>query len=130
MIRLLLADDKSRVRAGLKLLIALERDMQVVGEANDGIEAIDLARQLRPDVVIMDVRMPEMDGIEAAGTLRPVCPVIILTLHDSADCRRRAKEAGVAAFVSKQGDPRALITAIREVANARPCGGGEISKQA
>jgi len=119
MIRLLLADDKSRVRAGLKLLLALETDIVVVGEAKDGIEAVDLALQLRPDVVIMDVRMPGMDGINAAAALKKVCPVIILTLHDNADCRRKANEAG-AAFVSKHGDPRTLITAIRTAAETRP----------
>ena len=92
-IRLLVVDDRPAVRRGLRIWLALEPNMEVVGEASDGAEAISLAPTLHPDVVLMDVEMPGMDGISATATLRHVVPhsaVVILTLYDDAATRTRA----------------------------------------
>jgi DNA-binding NarL/FixJ family response regulator len=117
-IRLLLVDDRPAVRRGLRIWLALEPNMEVVGEASDGAEAISLARALHPDVVLMDVEMPGMDGISAAAALRHVVPqsaVVILTLYDDAATRTRAREAGAAAFVAKHRMEETLLAEIRRV---------------
>jgi DNA-binding NarL/FixJ family response regulator len=116
MVRVLLADDEALVRRGLRARFRLEPDIQVVGEASSGTEAVTLALALTPDVVLMDVRMPDMDGIAATAALRRTSPgsaVVILTIHDDAQTRARAQAAGAAAFVEKRGDPDALMAAIR-----------------
>ena len=118
-IRLLLVDDRPTIRMGLRIWLALEPNMEVVGEASDGAEAISLARALRPDVVLMDVEMPGMDGISATAALRSVVPhsvVVILTLYDDAATRTRAQEAGAAAFVANHRIEERLLTEIRRVA--------------
>jgi DNA-binding NarL/FixJ family response regulator len=120
-IRLLLVDDRPTVRRGLRIWLALQPDLEVVGEASDGSEAISLARALRPDVVLMDVEMPGMDGISATAALRSLAPqsaVVILTLHDDAATRTRAREAGAAAFVAKHLMEETLLAEIRRVALA------------
>jgi DNA-binding NarL/FixJ family response regulator len=120
-IRLLLVDDRPAVRRGLKIWLALEPNIEVVGEASDGAEAISLARALRPDVVLMDVEIPGIDGISATAVLRSVAPqsaVVILTLHDDAATRTRAREAGAAAFVAKHRMEETLLAEIRRVAMA------------
>ncbi len=120
-IRLLLVDDRPAVRRGLRIWLALEPNMEVVGEAGDGAEAISLARALHPDVVLMDVEMPGMDGISATAALRQVVPhsaVVILTLYDDAATRTRAQEAGAAAFVAKHRMEETLLAEIRRVAMA------------
>jgi DNA-binding NarL/FixJ family response regulator len=117
-IRIMLVDDQSAVRRGLKMSLALEPDMTVVGEAGDGVEALKLARELRPDVVVMDVVMPRMDGmaaLEALHTVAPGAAVVILTLHDTLALRAQAREAE-AAFVAKHEGVGALVAAIRQVA--------------
>jgi DNA-binding NarL/FixJ family response regulator len=118
-IRLLLVDDRPAVRRGLRIWLALEPNMEVVGEADDGVEAISLARALRPDVVLMDVEMPGMDGISATAALRSVVPqsaVVILTLYDDAATRTLAREAGAAAFVAKHQREETLLAEVRRVA--------------
>ena len=118
----LLVDDQSAMRQGLRLRLGIEPDIAVVGEAGDGQTAIDLARRLTPDVVVMDVTMPGMDGIAATRALRAAVPttaVVILTLHDDTTTRNRASEAGAAAFVAKHQPPSDLLAAIRTVASGR-----------
>jgi DNA-binding NarL/FixJ family response regulator len=120
-IRLLVVDDRLTVRTGLRIWLALEPDLEVVGEASDGSEAISLTQTLRPDVVLMDVEMPGMDGISATAALRQVVPqsaVVILTLYDDAATRTRAQEAGAAAFVAKHRMEETLLAEIRRVAMA------------
>lgn len=119
MIRVLLADDEPVVRRGLRARFQLEPDLLVVGEASTGTEALRLAQLLRPDVVLMDVGMPEMDGIAATAALRgvvPNCAVVILSIHDDALTQARARAAGAARFVEKRGSPDALMAAIRQAA--------------
>ncbi len=115
-IRVLLVDDQPAVRQGLRIRLVLEPDVEVVGEAGDGAGAISLAQSLRPDVILMDVRMPGMDGISAVRTLRAVAPesaAVILSLYDDARTRARAEEAGAAAFVAKHKVEETLLAAIR-----------------
>jgi DNA-binding NarL/FixJ family response regulator len=122
-IRVLLVDDQPAVRQGLQIRLVLEPDVEVVGEAGDGAGAISLAQSLRPDVILMDVRMPGMDGISAVRTLRAVAPesaVVILSLYDDAKTRARAQEAGAAAFVAKHKVEGTLLAAIRRAAARRP----------
>ena len=119
MIRLLLVDDQPAVRRGLGMRLRLEPDIQVVGEASTGREALSLARALSPDVVLMDVEMPEMDGIEATAALRTMASqsaVVILSIHDDARTRVRAQAAGAVAFVEKRGATDSLLAAIRQAA--------------
>lgn len=119
MIKLLLVDDQPAVRAGLKMRLALEPDLAVVGEAGNGLEAVNLARSLEPDVVLMDIEMPGLDGITATSTLcaSSPCPaVVVLTLYDSIEMRRRALEAGARALVGKQDVCEVLMDAIRDAA--------------
>jgi DNA-binding NarL/FixJ family response regulator len=123
MIRLLLVDDHPLMRTGLRMLLATEADLLVVGEAEDGQGAIDLAATLGPDVVLMDVEMPCMDGVTATGKLHQELPqiaIIVLTLYDSAEMRARALDAGAAAFVSKFTPTDELLITIRQIAGG--CG--------
>ena len=119
MIRVLLVDDEERVRQGLRMRLALEPDLTVVGEASNGMEAIYAARTLVPDVVVMDMHMPRMDGIMAARWLREVTPsaaVVMLSIYDDERTRERAQQAGVAAFVAKQNNEvEQLLEALRQV---------------
>ena len=120
-IRLLLVDDRPAVRRGLRIWLALEPDLEVVGEASDGAEAISLTQALRPDVVLMDVEMAGMDGILAIATLHQAAPhsaVVIFTLYDDAAMRARAREAGAAALVAKHQTEETLLATIRRAAKA------------
>ena len=116
MIRILLADDQPTVRKGLRMRLGLEPGLDIVGEAADGASAVSLARDLAPDIILMDVEMPGLDGISATEQLKaesPRCSVIVLTIHDDAQTRERARLAGAAAFVAKQDIDRSLMDAIR-----------------
>ena len=119
MIRLLLVDDQPAVRRGLRIRLHLEPDIQIVGEASTGGEALSMVQALSPDVVLMDVEMPEMDGIEATAALRMADPrsaVVILSIHDDMQTRARAQAAGAVAFVEKRGATDRLLAAIRQAA--------------
>lgn len=119
MIRVLLADDQPLVRAGLSGVLGGEPDLELVGAAADGQEAVDLALELRPDVACLDIRMPVLDGIEAAralSALDPSIPVLILTTFDLDDYVFGALEAGAAGFLLKDADPEVIVDAVRRVA--------------
>lgn len=119
MITLVLVEDESLVRHGLRTWLERDAEISVVGEAGDGAEAIALAQVLQPDVVLMDISLPTMDGITAAAALRAVVPhgaVVFLSLYDDAATRARADAAGGAAFVGKHEGVRALRSAIRQAA--------------
>ena len=116
MIRLLLVDDQPAVRVGLAMQLALEPDLEVIGEAGDGGSALALAQVLEPDVILMDLRMPGMHGLAAAAALRGIAPesnVVILSLYDDAQSRRRASECGCRSFVGKQEPAEVLLAALR-----------------
>ena len=118
-LRILLADDHVVVREGLKLVIEGQRDMIVVSEAGDGASAIQLAQELRPDVVIMDISMPGMNGLIATRTLKrllPQCVIVTLTRHGDDAYLQELMRAGASAYVLKQSAPAELITAIRTCA--------------
>lgn len=119
MINILLVDDQPTVRQGLRMRLALESDVQIVGEASDATAALELAPVLCPDVVVMDIEMPGIDGLAATRELHTVAPhsaVVILTLYDDAATRRRAHDAGAVAFVGKHEAAEALPAAIRQAA--------------
>jgi DNA-binding NarL/FixJ family response regulator len=119
MIRVLLVDDQAVVRRALRTRFDLEPDLEVVGEASSGREALSLAQTLSPDVVLMDIEMPVMDGIEVTAVLRRAVPqsvVVILSIYDDAQTRERAKGAGAVAFVEKRGATDSLLAAIRQAA--------------
>ncbi len=121
MIRVLIADDQALVRAGLTALLGAEPDIEVVGVASDGTEALALARQLVPDVACLDIRMPGLSGIEVAKALcgpdaYPPIPVLILTTFDLDDYIFGALEAGASGFLLKDADPDVIIDAVRQVA--------------
>jgi DNA-binding NarL/FixJ family response regulator len=119
MIRVLLADDQSLVRAGFRMILAAEPGIDVVGQAADGAEAVGLARELDPDVVLMDVRMPVMDGIEATRqiVLGEESPrVLVLTTFDLDEIVYDALRAGASGFLLKDAPEERLTTAIRVVA--------------
>lgn len=118
-LRILLADDHAVVRIGLASLLESERDMTVVGQAKNGEEAVLIARRERPDIVVMDLVMPKMDGAEATAALareRPSAKVIILTSYGAADGVAHALDAGAAGAIMKTADDAELVTAIRKVA--------------
>jgi DNA-binding NarL/FixJ family response regulator len=119
-ISIVLVDDQATVRRGLRMRLALEPDVEVVGEAESGEVALELVRALSPDVVLMDVKMPGMDGIAATAALRATDPhvaVVILSLYDDLWTQTRAREAGAAAFVAKHRAMTALLATIRRVAS-------------
>ncbi len=121
MIRVLIADDQSLVREGLSALLGGEEDLEVVGTAADGVTALALARELRPDVACLDIRMPGMDGIAVTrelcgpGVEHPI-PVLVLTTFDLDDYVFGALEAGASGFLLKDADPRDIAQAVRQVA--------------
>ena len=127
-IRVLLADDHTILRSGLRMLIGGAEDLEVVGEAADGAEAIDRAAVLLPDVVLMDISMPRVDGIQATREIRkrlPAVRVLMLTMHEDDAYLFRVIEAGGAGYVLKKAADVELLDAIRHVA-----GGGAFIRPA
>lgn len=122
-IRILVADDHNIVRKGIKVLLATEKDMQVVGEAENGLEAVEKAVSLEPDVVLMDIVMPGMDGIEATRKItaeRPSTRILVLTSFAADDKVFPAVKAGALGYLLKDSTPQQLVEAIRQVARGEP----------
>jgi DNA-binding NarL/FixJ family response regulator len=122
-VRILVADDHEIVRQGLRALLEAQPGWQVVGEAIDGREALDKAKRLRPDVVVLDVSMPNLNGLEATRQIRKALPeteVLILTMHDSEQLVREVLEAGARGYVLKSDAGRELVTAVESVRNSKP----------
>jgi DNA-binding NarL/FixJ family response regulator len=118
MITVLLVNDEAILREGLRMRLALETDITVVGEASTGAEALEQAQRLQPDIVLMGLALPDMDGIAAIAALRAAnaeSAVVILSLQDDATIRARAQTAGAAAFVGKHEGVKAVLTVIRHV---------------
>ncbi|GGT13105.1 MULTISPECIES: response regulator transcription factor [Streptomyces] len=121
MIRVLLADDQTLVRAAFAMLVESDRDMEVVGQAGNGLEAVELTRAHRPDLVVMDIRMPELDGIEATRRIAADehlagVKVLVLTTYDTDEHIVDALRAGASGFLVKDTRPAELLAAIRTVA--------------
>ena len=120
MVRVLLVDDDALVRAGLRLMLSSADDLEIVGEAEDGVRAVAAVREHRPDVVLMDIRMPEMDGITATAALRRLDPapqVIVLTTYQADEQVLSALRAGAAGFLLKHTPPADIVRAVRLVAS-------------
>lgn len=118
-ISVVIAEDHETVREGLKLILSAQSDMEVVGDARDGRAAIELAQRLNPDVVLMDISMPSMNGLKATEKLKACCPeshVLALTRHKDDAYLQQMLSAGASGYVLKQSSPSELIHAIRAVA--------------
>ncbi|MFE9890436.1 response regulator [Streptomyces scopuliridis] len=131
MIRVVLADDQAMIRSGLRALLETEPSIKVVDEAQDGADAVRLARRHRPDLVVMDLRMPRVDGVEATRRIRAdpdtaQIPILVLTTFDSNAHVVAAIQAGANGFLGKAAEPNALIAAVHDVAN----GGASLSPAA
>jgi DNA-binding NarL/FixJ family response regulator len=118
-IRVLVADDQSMVRAGFRMLLSGEEDIDVVAEASNGLEAVEKAKRFQPSVVLMDIRMPELDGLEATRRIlaaEEAARILILTTFDLDEYVYEALKAGASGFVLKDDPPEQLIAAVRTVA--------------
>lgn len=131
MIRVLLADDHQLVRTGFRVILEIEDDIEVVGEASDGAQAVVLADDLRPDVVLMDVEMPGMDGLEATRRITAADgpSVLILTTFDRDEYLFEALRAGASGFLLKNGTPEALTEAVRILARGDALLAPEITRR-
>ncbi len=117
-IRLMLADDHEIVRAGLHMLLDAQPDIEIVAEASSGAEAIELAQTHQPDVILMDVAMPDMNGMEATREIKARCPsatVLALTIHEEEDYFFRMLDAGASGYIPKRAAPDDLLQAVRTV---------------
>ncbi|WP_030608722.1 response regulator [Streptomyces sclerotialus] len=146
MIRVLLADDEAMIRAGIRAILGAAEDIEVVAEASDGHEAVALTLQHRPDLCLVDIRMPRLDGLQAAAELQRVAPgtaVVMLTTFSEDEYIADALASGAAGFLLKSGDPRELIAGVHAVAEGGAClspavarrvisrfGSGRLGKQA
>ncbi|AKT50629.1 response regulator [Arsenicicoccus sp. oral taxon 190] len=130
-LRVLLADDQALVRSGFRLMLSVEDDLEVVGEAADGRLAVEQARALRPDVVLMDVQMPVMDGIEATRAIAAdgLAKVLILTTFDNDDYLFDGLRAGASGFLLKNADPDQLVDAVRAVGHGHALLAPEVTRR-
>jgi DNA-binding NarL/FixJ family response regulator len=118
--RILIADDHDLVREGLRAVLSGEADLEVVGEATDGQEALRLCRSLRPDLVLMDVRMPKSDGLQATRAIKEEMPgvsVVMVTMHENPDYLLEAIRAGAAGYILKDAEGERLVGAVRRTLN-------------
>ena len=133
MIRVLVADDQALVRGGVRMIVEAQPDMEIAGEARDGAEAVELARRTRPHVVLMDIRMPGVDGIEGARRILADpgidAAVLILTTFDQDELVYEALRAGAAGFLLKSAPPEQLVPAIRTVAAGEALLAPEITRR-
>ncbi|MEV4807406.1 response regulator transcription factor [Nonomuraea sp. NPDC049421] len=119
MIRILLADDEAMIRAGVRAILESDPELDVVAEAGDGRQAVDLAISHHPDVALLDIRMPRLDGLAAAAEIRRAAPgtaVVMLTTFGEDDYIAKALDVGASGFLLKSGDPRELLAGIHAVA--------------
>ncbi|TDC59963.1 response regulator, partial [Streptomyces hainanensis] len=124
MVRVLIADDEAMIRAGIRGILAADPAVEVVAEAGDGREAVELARRHRPDVALLDIRMPGSDGLTALRHLRELVPdtgVVMLTTFGQDEYITRALDLGAAGFLLKASDPRELIAGVHAVAEGGAC---------
>jgi DNA-binding NarL/FixJ family response regulator len=120
-LRILIVDDHELVRRGIKGLLNTKSRWRIIGEAADGVEAIEKAKKLKPDVVILDIDMPNLNGLEATPQIREAVPdakIIVLTLHESGEMVRRALEAGARGLVLKSDLAEGLVTALGEISRS------------
>jgi two-component system, NarL family, response regulator NreC len=130
-IRVLLADDHRLIRAGLRLVVAQQPDLSVVGEADDGRQAVELAKSLKPNVVVMDIGMPNLNGIEAARQIREIRPdaaIVMLSMHSDEGYVLRALGAGARAYLLKDSATTDLVQAIHAVAEGKSFFSPAVSK--
>ncbi|MCL4530621.1 MAG: response regulator transcription factor [Chloroflexi bacterium] len=116
--RILLADDHAVLRSGLRLLLTSQNEFEVIGEASNGIEALTLAEQLQPDLILLDLSMPTLSGLDALPTLRKLVPlarILILTMHDDPQYLRQALKQGASGYVLKKAADAELLSAMRAV---------------
>ncbi len=122
-IRVLLVDDHAIIRDGLKKILSLEEGIQVIGEAADGLEAVELAGQLLPDVILMDINMPRMNGIEASRAIKekhPQMDIVALTIHDDEEYVYELLRAGISGYFLKDIGTAELVGAIHKVTSGEP----------
>lgn len=130
-IRILLVDDHAIVRQGFKLILSQQPDMEVVGEAGDGVEAVERTLELKPNLVIMDIAMPRVNGVEATRRITensPECSVLVLSMHKDAVYVREALRAGAKGYLLKDAIDHDLLRAVRAVANGEGFLSPEISR--
>jgi DNA-binding NarL/FixJ family response regulator len=116
--RVVIVDDHELARAGLRSMLDGERDLEIVGEAANGHQALAICRRLQPNLVLMDVRMPELDGLAATRAIKSECPatsIVILTMHENSDYLFEAVKAGAAGYVLKDATRRELVMTVRQV---------------
>lgn len=130
-LKVLLADDHAMVRSGFAMVLSIADDIEVVGEAGDGVQALERTRQLRPDVILMDVQMPRMDGIEATRQVvsEGLARVVILTTFDRDDYLFAALDAGASGFLLKNAGPEQLLEAVRAVGHGHALLAPEVTRR-
>jgi len=129
-INIVLADDHVLVRKGIRAMLESDDDIDVVGEANTGVEALEVARKLHPDILVLDIRMPEMNGLEAAAKLEEFSPdtkAVILSMHDSEEYVLQALDAGAYGYLLKDTDKTEFVKALRQVHGGNKYFSGAVS---